>query len=213
MEGMTLKESLTTYFHYLIHPFKTHEQFLHPERFEEKLVHFSSYQSLSISWVFVVINGIARILVLNFVLILFVNLLQSAEVGIESIVNIGEIPSLYLIILSTVLDVIFFPLFGFFIIQFWEIIIRMVAYLLQTPGNVLYKADNIISVYLSANVLRVIPILGTPIKSFAGMVLMYAGLRKQLNASPLLSVCVILTPLLFMLVCLSIVMLLVLLSV
>lgn len=207
---MHLTEVFTTYIHYLIHPFKTHEQFLHPDRFEAELPEYTSYQSLGISWVFAVINGLGRVVVLNFVLVMLVNLIRDTE--LNTIINIGEISSLYLIILSTALDVIFFPLFGFFIIQFWDIIIRAVAYLLETPGNLAVRADRIISVYFSANIFRIVPILGGPIKSLAGMVLLYAGLRKQLNASPLLSVCVILTPILFMLVMGSVIMLLALLS-
>ena len=207
---MNILEVLRTYVHYLIHPFKTHEQFLYPDRFEGELSDYSSYQSLSISWVFVVFNGIGRVVLLNLVLVMMVGLL--AETELSSVVNIGEIPSLYLIILSTVLDVIFFPLFGFFIIQFWDIVIRAVGFLLETPGNLALKADRIISVYLSANIFRVIPVLGGPIKSFAGMLLLYAGLRKQLNASPLLAACVVLTPMLFILVVVSMIMLLVLLS-
>ncbi len=207
---MNILEVLRTYVHYLIHPFKTHEQFLYPDRFEGELPDYSSYQSLSISWVFVVFNGIGRVVLLNLVLVMMVGLL--AETELSSVVNIGEIPSLYLIILSTVLDVIFFPLFGFFIIQFWDIVIRAVGFLLETPGNLALKADRIISVYFSANIFRVIPVLGGPIKSFAGMLLLYAGLRKQLNASPLLAACVVLTPMLFILVVVSMIMLLVLLS-
>lgn len=207
---MNILEVLRTYVHYLIHPFKTHEQFLYPDRFEGELSDYSSYQSLSISWVFVVFNGIGRVILLHLVLVLMVGLL--AETELSTVVNIGEIPSLYLIILSTVLDVIFFPLFGFFIIQFWDIVIRTVGFLLETPGNLALKADRIISVYFSANVFRVIPVLGGPIRSFAGMLLLYAGLRKQLNASPLLAACIVLTPMLFILVFLSMIMLLVLLS-
>lgn len=207
---MHLTEVFTTYIHYLIHPFKTHEQFLHPDRFESDLPEYSSYQSLGISWVFAVINGLGRVVVLNFVLVMIVNLMRDTE--LSAIINIGEISSLYLIILSTALDVIFFPLFGFFIIQFWDIIIRAIAYLLETPGNLALKADRIISVYLSANIFRIVPILGGPIKTFAGMVLMYAGLRRQLNASPLLSICIILTPALFLMVFFSVIMLMVLLS-
>lgn len=207
---MNILEVLRTYVHYLIHPFKTHEQFLYPDRFEGELSDYSSYQSLSISWVFVVFNGIGRVVLLNLVLVMMVGLL--AETELSSVVNIGDIPSLYLIILSTVLDVIFFPLFGFFIIQFWDIVIRAVGFLLETPGNLALKADRIISVYFSANIFRVIPVLGGPIKSFAGMLLLYAGLRKQLNASPLLAACVVLTPMLFILVVVSMIMLLVLLS-
>ncbi len=207
---MNILEVLRTYVHYLIHPFKTHEQFLYPDRFEGELSDYSSYQSLSISWVFVVFNGIGRVVLLNLVLVMMVGLL--AETELSSVVNIGEIPSLYLIILSTVLDVIFFPLFGFFIIQFWDVVIRAVGFLLETPGNLALKADRIISVYFSANIFRVIPVLGGPIKSFAGMLLLYAGLRKQLNASPLLAACVVLTPMLFILVVVSMIMLLVLLS-
>lgn len=209
---MQISETMKTYIHYLIHPFQTHEQFLHPDRFSEKLESFSSYQSLTISWVFVVINGIFRIFLLNLTLLFIVNLLNSADSSFQTLLNLGDIPSLYFIVLSSVLDVIFFPLFGFFIIQFWDIIFRIVGNLLHTPGDVIKKSDQIISVYMSANILRLIPVIGAPIKSLAGMILMYAGLRTQLKASPALSVCVILVPLLTMLIVASVFVLLFMLS-
>ena len=65
------------------------------------------------------------------------------------------------------------------------------------------------TVALSSHVFSVVPILGNMAQKFAALVLMYAGLRKQLNASAMLSVCIMMFPVLMMLGFLSLIMLVV----
>jgi hypothetical protein len=140
------------------------------------------------------------------------DLISDTGFDYSSFLNIKEFPGLYFIVLSSVLDIIFYPLFGIFLIQFWEVIIKMFGNFLNVKGDVSGKAQDIISVYFSSSILKLIPIFGAPMQSFASMVLMYAGLRKQLNASPVLSVCIILTPFVILLALFSALLLLVLLS-
>ncbi len=193
---MKFIETFKTYSHYLIHPFDTHDAFLHPQDQEGIAVpqKFTAYESLAISWVFVILNGIFKIILLNMTIVWLIGLFANSSFEFSSFISPSEFPGLHFIILSTVLDIIFYPLFGIFLIQFWEVVIRAFGGLLHTQGDLHEKSQNIISVYLSSNILKVIPILGGPAQSLAAMILMYAGLRKQLNASPVLSVCIILVP-------------------
>jgi hypothetical protein len=197
---MAILNIFYSYIHYLIHPFKTHDYLLSPEGYEgfkpEKL---SVYESLGTSWIFVVVNGLFRIIILNFVLLTFYQTFLEDSALFSEIIDINQFPSFYLLVLSTILDIIFYPLFGFFIIQFWEVVIKLFARLLDVPGDITAKVHNILAVKLSSNILRIIPIFGGPAQGLASLILMYAGLRKQLNASPVLSICIIFTPLLIML--------------
>lgn len=206
---MQMSQTLQSYIHYLIHPFKTHEAFLRNEEEESELLNLSVYESLGTSWVFIVLNGIFRIILLNILLKVVFSFMENTTLDIGLVFNLNEMPGYTFLVLSAVLDVIFYPLFGFFIIQYWEMIIKLVGRLLDVPGDLSKKAHEIISVQLASNIFKIVPIFGTPAQSFSSMILMYAGLRKQLNASPALSLCVIFSPILFMLMFASIMMLLV----
>ena len=189
-----------TYFHYLIHPFKTHEMILHPERYpNESILRLSAYESLTTSWVFVIINSILRVIVLNFVLISLYDFIESSQLSLVSLVDLQEFPGLFFLVLSSILDVIFYPLFGIVIIHFWELIIRFYGKLIGVTGDLTQKAQDIMAVQMSSKVLTLIPFLGGAFESIASMILMYAGIRKQLHTSVALSICILLTPALLML--------------
>lgn len=193
-------EVFHSYFHYLIHPYKTHDSFQYPEReVSYRPIRLSPYESLSTSWFFIILNGLMRVITLNFVILFFLELLNDSSLEFSRYFNLDEFPGLLIIVLSAIVDIIFYPLFGIFIIQFWEFIIKFYGNLLKVEGDLTRKAQDIISVYLSSNVLKIIPIFGAPFHSFAGMILMYAGLRSQLNASAALSICIIFTPALIIL--------------
>jgi hypothetical protein len=207
---MNLKEVFVSYIHYLIHPFKTHQSFLAPDNTDTgdyRPLKLSAYESLATSWLFVVINGIIKIVILNFSIHFMLDLFhESFEIG-GNLIDIGEFPGLYFLVLSSFLDIIFYPLFGIFIIQFWEVIIKFYSGILGVEGDLSEKSHRIMSVYFSSSILTIIPFVGSSIQSLASMVLMYAGLREQLKTSPVLSVCIILTPILIFLGLLSLVVL------
>lgn len=204
---MTIVEIFSTFIHYLIHPFKTHDILMHQSEDEPELINLSVYESLGTSWVFVVFNGLVRIVILNFLLTIIMDLVQDSSLDIGLVFDVNELPGYSFFILSAVLDVIFYPLFGFFIIQYWEMIIKLMGRLLQVPGDLSRKAGEIVSVSLASHMLKIVPFFGAPAQSLASMVLMYAGLRKQLNASPALSLCIIFSPVFILMLFLSIIML------
>ena len=201
---MALIQLLLTYFHYLIHPFKTHEMLMHPEGFpDEQIMRLSAYESLCASWIFVIINGIIRIIILNYVLLFLYQLAADSDFEILGMVSLNDSPGLYFILLSSILDIIFYPLFGIFLIQFWEFVIRFFGKMNGTQGDLTQKAQDIMAVKLSSKILTLIPFIGGSIEGFASMILMYAGLRKQLHTSVPLTLCVLFTPILLVLIILS----------
>lgn len=198
---MALVNIFTTYFHYLIHPFRTHEYFMYPDRFPNiSILRLSPYESLTTSWVFVLFNSIFRIIILNFVLHYFFDLAKNSDFAIIEMLNLEEIPGLYFIVLSSIVDTIFYPLFGIFLIQFWELVIRFFGNLSGVEGDLTQKASDILSVSLSSKILTIIPFVGGALESMASLILMYAGLRSQLHTSVALSICILFTPILLFLI-------------
>ena len=207
---MQIVDYFQTYFHYLIHPFKTHDAFMGKSTgLSYTPMKLSVYESLGASWMFVVVNGIIRIFLVNFVLYAFLKV-SDTELGLlSSLTNEDGMLGFYFLILSTILDVIFYPLFTLFLIQFWEFVIRLFARFLGEQENIDDKARSIMTVALSSHIFSVVPILGSMAQKFAALVLMYAGLRKQLNASAALSVCIMMFPVLLMFAFFSLIMLIV----
>ena len=205
---MQITEYFQSYIHYLIHPFKTHEAFLGKETglsYTPKKL--TVYESLGASWMFVVINSIIRILLVNLVILAFLKLADSEFGFLSGVTSEDSMLGFYFLILSTILDVIFYPLFTLFLIQFWEFIIRMFARFLGHQEGLEDKARSIMTVALSSHIFSIVPVLGSMAQKLAAMILMYAGLRKQLNASAALSICIMMFPIFLMLVFFSLIML------
>lgn len=193
---MPIINVLSTYVYYLIHPYKTHESF---EKGDDEVMKLSVYESLGASWLFVVVNGIFRIFLLNLVLVGLFDLLSESEVVSLGLVDLDDIPAYSFLVLSAVLDVVFYPLFGLFLIQFWEVIIKFFAKLLKVKGDLTSISQDILSVSFSSKILNVVPVFGGTLSSFANFILMYAGLRSRLHSSPTLSVLIIFSPIFLLL--------------
>jgi len=207
---MQIMEYFQSYFHYLIHPFKTHDSFM-GKKTDLSFVplKLSVYESLGASWIFVVINGIIRILLVNFVLFTFLKISGDDFGFLSSITNEDSLLGFYFLVLSTILDVIFYPLFTLFLIQFCEFVIIIFARFLGQQENIEDKAKSIMTVALSSHIFSIVPVLGSMAQKFAALILMYAGLRKQLNASAALSICIMMFPIFMMLGFFSLIMLVV----
>lgn len=190
---MNLIDSLYTFFIYLVHPFRSHDFLLNSDStFLPKKV--GVYESLGASWAFVVINGLVRIWLINLVLLSFYHFTSPGDGLIDQLYLGDGHAGYYFLILTTILDVIFYPLFVLFLIQLWEFIISFFGKLLAVEGDLSAKAQDIIAVSLSSHIFMIIPIFGSMAQKIASFILMYAGLRKQLSASPLLCVCILMTP-------------------
>jgi len=197
-----MKNAFYSYIHYLIHPFESHKALLNKSG-PKGFMRLSEYESLAMSWVFVVLNGIFQITILNFLLVFVVDLASSSEYDLESLFNISGLSTYSFVILSTVLDVIFYPLFGILIIQFWQMVLNIFGKALKVEGELHQKTSDVIAVSFSSQALQIIPIVGSSLSFLAKLISMYAGLRVQLKASPLLSVIVLMTPILLILATLS----------
>lgn len=182
---MGLFDKTEQYFKSLISPYRYHS-----ELGDDSI---SIADSVLISWIFAIINGIFRILLINIVLVT----LSSYAIGPEataSLLNKDANIGYYLLILSSVLDIIFFPLFTLFIIQFWTFLIGSFAKFLKVEDDIDLKVERVVTSSLSSNAFMTIPIFGSIIQKVSSLVLLFIGMKSQLNFSSAVSVCVLLTP-------------------
>lgn len=211
---MSALQVLQTYFFYLIHPFRTHRILrergdLVAARDEEfPLLSLSVYESLGASWVFIVISGMLKIIIINGLIYLFMGVMDPATGFLTHFYDGDRFIGFYFVILTTILDVIFFPLITLFVIQFWEFVLRAYANLAGVEGDIEEKSKAILSVALSSHILQVAPIVGDMAQKFAHFIQMYAGIREQLGFSRSLTFCVLLTPVLIILFFVSLIVML-----
>ena len=200
---MSVLQVLKSYFFYLIHPFKIH-RILKSASGEEGIISLSVYESLGTSWIFIVISGMLRIVLINALIVLFMGVMDPASDFVDQFYDGDRFTGFYFLILSTILDVIFFPLITLFVIQFWEFTLKVFAGLAGVEGDVEEKSRMILSVALSSHALQVAPIFGDMAQKFAHFVQMYAGIRVQFGFSRSLTLCVLMTPLLLILLFVSV---------
>lgn len=199
---------LYSYLMYLIHPFKSHEVLNGSNRDDDLgISKISLYEALGTSWIFVVFNGLLRILMINFVIWIFYRFTANEDGLLFQLVQSENTTGFYFLILSTILDIIFYPLLTLILVHFWEFIVRIYARLLGFEGDVGQKARDVLTVSLSSNVLMVIPIIGDFAQKLVAIFLMFVGLRKQFGMSMSIGVCILLTPFVMMLGLFSLLML------
>lgn len=204
---MTFSDALRSYFFYLAHPFKTHRILSEGEN-EEGIKQLGIYESLGVSWIFIVISGMLRILMVNALIAMFLSVMDPASDLLTRFYDGDRFTGFYFLVLSTILDVIFFPLITLFVIQFWEFVIKSFANLAGVEGDIEAKTKAVVSVSLSSHILVIAPIIGDLAQKIANFTQMYAGLRERLGFSRSLSVCVLMTPVLIFMTLLSAMMIL-----
>src|SRR5690554_5970741 len=154
---------------------------------------------------FIVISAMLRIILLNILVIFFVKTVSPFSEVIENYYDGDRFIGFYFIILTTFLDVIFFPLITLFVIQFWEFVLKTFARLAGVEGDVEGKVRSILAVALSSHILQVVPVLGDAAQKFAHFIQMYGGIREQLGFSRALTLCALFTPVLFFMIFLSLI--------
>lgn len=202
-----------SYLMYLIHPFKTHDFLRGKDSGEDLgLMRLSLYESLGTSWVFIVFNGLIRILLINFVLILFYQFTSANDGLLSQLVQSENTTGFYFLILSTILDVIFYPVLTLIVVHFWEFIMRGYARVLGQEGDIETQARDVLTVSLSSNILMVIPIIGDLAQKIVSIFLIFVGLKKQFGMSGSLIICILMTPFVMLMGFFSLIMLFIIVS-
>jgi len=200
---------IETYFMVLVHPFRIHQQFRYqlplPGHQGENYAPLSLAESLGISWIFAVIRGLARIIVLNFFLQSFLSLQSEEFPFLQEFIQSSGFSSYYFLLFSAALDIIFFPISTILLTEVWAWIIRKYAQWLNPELPHEEIADQVTTHALSSHLFSVIPFLGDFIQTVIYYFLLYAGLRTNLGASKSLAWVILLTPTLILAMLVSVI--------
>jgi hypothetical protein len=182
----------------LVHPFRIHQQFRHnipiPNQDGYLYAPLTLAESLGISWLFAVLRGLGKILILNFFLQTFMSMHSENFPILKEIVQSSGISTYYFLLFSAALDVIFFPIGALIMTEVWAWVIRLYSGWLNPQAPKELIADQITTHALSSNLFYIIPFLGDMIQTVLYFFLLYAGLRSNLGASRSLSWVILLTP-------------------
>lgn len=200
-------ELMETYLMVLVHPFRIHQQFRyqvtlpgHENKIFEPL---KLSEALGISWVFAIIRGLGKILLLNFFLQSFVNMQSESFPILQDILMSSGLSTYYFLLFSASLDIIFFPITALILTEVWAWMIRIYSKWLNPDLPHEEIADQITTHALSSNLFSIIPFLGDLVQSVLYYFLLYAGIRSNLGASRSLAWVILLTPTLLGAMCLS----------
>jgi hypothetical protein len=109
----TLTEMLETYLTVLVHPFRIHQQFRHalpiPNHEGHLYEPLTLAESLGISWVFAILRGLGKIIIMNFFLQSFLNMQSENFPILQELLKSSGTSTYYFLLFSAALDLIFFP--------------------------------------------------------------------------------------------------------
>ena len=176
---------ITHYFDSFIHPFKYQTQ-LHQlrsiRRGPNTQVGINFPEAISMSWFFIIID------------VFFV--LLSLELSLWAAQHIrGSFPEIPLInfnfsqakdqfwLFMGITSVLSFPFFAIFDVVFWRIILRFCIEIFGSKEDLDEGIDQVISSSYSSHILLIVPVFGSVFKTIYRMVLIYAGLRNNLQLS------------------------------
>ena len=204
-----LIQLIETYFMVLVHPFRIHQQF----RFNLPLPNHDGHiyapltlaESLGISWIFAIMRGLGKIIILNFFLHSFMNMQSENFPFLQDLLRGSGSSTYYFLLFSAALDIIFFPVSTIVLTEVWAWIIKKYASYLNPDLPADDIADQITTHALSSNIFAIIPFIGDLIQSALYYFLLYAGIRSNLGASRSLAVVILLTPTLAFFMVLSLV--------
>jgi hypothetical protein len=203
----TITDMFETYIMVLVHPFRIHQQFRHnlplPNHEGHLYEPLTLAESLGISWVFAIIRGLGKIIVLNFFLQAFLSMQSENFPFLQDLLRSSGSSTYYFLLFSAALDIIFFPVAAIVMTELWAWVIRKYAQVLNPDLPADEISDQITTHALSSNVFTIIPFVGDIIQGLLYFFLLYAGIRSNLGATRSLTWVILLTPTIFFLMVVS----------
>lgn len=198
-------QMIETYLMVLVHPFRIHQQFRHQLPLPDQGVYepLTLAESLGISWIFAILRGLFRIIILNFFLASFLEMQSENFPILQDMLMSSGASTYYFFLFSAALDIIFFPIATIVLTEVWTWVIKKYAQMLNPDLPHADIADQITTHALSSHLFSIIPFIGDLIQSVLYYFLLYAGLRSNLGASRSLAWVILLTPTVFFLGILS----------
>lgn len=187
-----------TYLMVLIHPFRMHQQFRYnvalPGQEGHLFAPLKLSEALGISWVFAIVRGLGKLVLMNFFLQTFIDLQSDNFPVLQDLILSSGISTYYFLLFSAALDIIFFPIAALVMTEVWAWMIRLYGRWLNPDLAYEDIADQITTHALSSNLFMIIPFIGDLIQSLLYYFLLYAGLRSNLGTSRSLAWVILLTP-------------------
>lgn len=203
----TFTQMIETYIMVLVHPFRIHQQFRHalpiPNHDGHLYQPLTLAESIGISWIFAIIRGLAKIIIMNFFLQSFIQMQSKNFPFLEELLTSSGTSTYYFLLFSAALDLIFFPIAMIVMTEVWSWVIRKYATWLNENLPAEEIADQITTHALSSNLFSIIPFIGDIIQSGLYYFLLYAGIRSNLGASRSLTWVILLTPTILLLMFMS----------
>lgn len=203
----SITQMIETYLMVLVHPFRIHQQFRHALPIPNHEGHIyeplTLAESLGISWVFAILRGLMKIIIMNFFLQTFIEMQSENFPVLQEILLSSGTSTYYFLLFSAALDIIFFPIAMIVMTELWAWVIRKYAGWLNPNLPADEIADQITTHALSSSVFMMIPFIGDLIQSGLYYFLLYAGIRSNLGASRSLTWVILLTPTMFLVMTLT----------
>ncbi len=193
-----MRELFISYFASIVYPFRVHDYF----RFKIPLPEpdwaypreLNIFEAICVSWVFELVKAIIQVLLINITLIGVTSYHQEASSYIGSFPMFAAFSSHSFFLLAIGIRVVLFPIISLISYEFWSIVLRFVGHMMETPGQLHQIAERIIVSSQSSHLFSVVPIVGDFAQKIASMFLMFAGIRKHLQTSTLLSIIILFIP-------------------
>ena len=195
-----MKEVFVRYVFTLLHPFRVHSH-LRLERVGRGILPFGGektalyrgvnyYEAMVLSWLLFVCHCFYSLAVLH------LGIYSRRFLEEQGGMFVSEEWRQGLFLVKLVATVTFFPLAAWLWVKFWDVVIRFFAELFNVEERDVERAsEEITRNSLVGHTFLLIPVFGGLAQSIAGMVLLYAGLRKNLSFSRLQSLIVLGSPL------------------
>lgn len=198
-----------TYLLPIVHPFRIHRHFYMssplPGREGEKVDALNLSEALLFSWIFAVLKGLMRIVLINIFIQSFIAFQSENFPFFEMVAQEAGLTTYYFLLFSAMLDIMFFPIITMVTTEFWNWVIRVFAKIMNYEGDREEVAHQITVTALSSYVFFLVPLIGELIQAAMYYLMLYAGLRENLRASRSLAFVILMAPavILLMLLCLA----------
>ena len=179
--------TIYSYVFVLIHPFRSHEYFRclrnsGRRHVLEKLKPLSLEESVSVSWIFEILGA------LYYIVSIYAVVYSGKNVhGFLFLSNVALVG-------ATLAWILFFPFFTWIYVKVWMFLINFFARIYGIEGDIKQAIAEVMSSSLSSNFLMVIPFFGDAIRRPGQMILIFAGLRRNIGMTTIQSVFVLIAP-------------------
>lgn len=210
---------LSNYIYAFLHPFKTHtllnavsehqvdvQEHRHFQLVEDipsemneadsTELHF--VEAMSISWIFIVIQGIYSLLAIHLGYQAF-SMVHGEQEGLTALL----IPNFQsqgrnLVFWGILLQIVFFPLIIWLYTRLWGSFIKFFADLFEVEGMLDEKTNQVINHSLVSYTFLILPVFGSMAQGIGMLFYLYAGLKNNFKFSHIQSLVILVSPVIFL---------------